>query len=167
MSLPRSEIANLFWERMTEIYGHLWVSNYSSKPNKAWLDMLATLSTKEISYGIQLCKREVNMPNLPKFYGLCKSMPDPNRFAPALPAPKVDRAKVLHLLSKCDVFDEVKTLRKKAEQQARREEKTRELKRQLDNPDYLAEQAAKKAKIAEQIALHLAEQNAILGVDDG
>jgi hypothetical protein len=85
---------------MAEIYGHLWTSSYSNKPNKSWCDMLSTLSIEQVKYGLELCKTQPEMPNLPEFKSLCKAMPDPQRFAPALPKPAVDKAKVRAELKK-------------------------------------------------------------------
>ena len=40
------------WERMTEIYGHKWVSSYGDEPNGAWCGVLAALTGEQVKRGL-------------------------------------------------------------------------------------------------------------------
>lgn len=87
---------------MSEIYGHLWIANYGETPNKMWREALKKLNTGQIKYGLKLCATtSMAMPNSGQFVALCKARPDPDRFAPALPRPLVDKDKARELLKKC------------------------------------------------------------------
>lgn len=155
------DVAVLLWVRMTEIYGHFWPSNFGKKANKSWRDMLATLSVDEIKHGVQLCKREVNMPNLPKFYELCKAMPDPQRFAPALPKPAVDKAKIRAEIEKSNALLDggVVALREKQAKEKRVQEL---IWKQLHDPEYIAQMQARRDKMMAEWQAKLAEQEALL-----
>ena len=73
---PLSEnTMELFWMRMTEIYGHKWVSNYGeSDESGTWAKGLADLSTDALKQGFKACMADGHEwpPSLPEFRKLCK-----------------------------------------------------------------------------------------------
>ena len=150
-----SKIENLVWVRMAEIYGHLWISNFGAKPNKSWCDMLATLSIEQIKYGLDLCKTRPEMPNLPMFKSLCKAMPAPDRFKPALPSPPVNREKVRDILDNLPTKGVTEAIREK---RAREERAKALLWKQLHDPDYIAEIEARREKMLAEWQNKIAQQ---------
>jgi len=84
----------LFWLRMTEMYGHLWVSAYGDVPSELWAKAVARLSNDQIKMGLEACLyRDDNYPpNLPTFLKLCKPVYVPlcHRLFKKLPQPECD-----------------------------------------------------------------------------
>ena len=51
------------WLRMTEIYGHKWVSSYGEEPNESWSRCLMGLSADQVAQGMNaLMEREDEWP---------------------------------------------------------------------------------------------------------
>lgn len=77
-SFPQDErVMDRLWVRMTEIFGHKWVSQYGDEPLETWAKRLGALSKEEIAVGVNACANS-NLqwpPSLPDFCGMCK--PDP------------------------------------------------------------------------------------------
>ena len=70
----KSEIAQRFWMRMTELYGSAWCSQAGEKPSKLWSDILASISPQVIGQAIALAARSGSKfpPHLPEFADLCQ-----------------------------------------------------------------------------------------------
>ncbi|MFV0535195.1 MAG: hypothetical protein ACK5MR_16320 [Cumulibacter sp.] len=47
-----SKFAWRLWDRMTEIYGHKWVSSYGEEPNAAWCGIIDGLEAEQIKRGL-------------------------------------------------------------------------------------------------------------------
>lgn len=69
------DVINKLWVRMTEIYGHKWVSSYGSKPNKPWTDFIRNLPNMKIAHGLNEIIKEGSdwPPSLSKFNKMCQS----------------------------------------------------------------------------------------------
>ena len=101
--LPIRVIAR-FWTRMSEIYGHKWVSQFGevcdlngdlSSAAQTWSQGLATIPLESISLGFSALVEQGNEwpPSLPEFLALCqpeKPIAPYHRIATALPPPEVD-----------------------------------------------------------------------------
>lgn len=70
-----------FWQRMSEIYGHRWVSSYGDNAGGAaartWASGLAGLAGEQIARGISGCMTSAEPwpPTLPEFRRLCLEIP--------------------------------------------------------------------------------------------
>lgn len=62
------------WIRMTEIFGHKWVSQYGEDPLETWAKRLGSFSKEEIAIGVNACANSTMQwpPSLPDFCGLCQ-----------------------------------------------------------------------------------------------
>lgn len=79
----------VFWERMTQMFGHRWVSAYgSSDSDNVWLACLDGLNPKQLRSGMRAVARSGDAwpPTAPQFRKLCESatltdhgLPDPER----------------------------------------------------------------------------------------
>lgn len=101
--LPLRVIAR-FWTRMSEIYGHKWVSQFGevcdlngdlASAAQTWSQGLATIPLEAISTGFSALVEKGNEwpPSLPEFLALCqpeKPLAPYHRIATALPPPEVD-----------------------------------------------------------------------------
>ena len=70
-----ARVIETFWLRMTEIYGHKWVSSYGeSDLDGTWAKCLADLSGEELKQGFRTCMTngEPWPPSLPQFRAYCK-----------------------------------------------------------------------------------------------
>ena len=70
----KSEIAQRFWMRMTELYGSAWCSQAGDEPSKLWSDFLASIRPQLIGQAIALAARSGSKfpPHLPEFADLCQ-----------------------------------------------------------------------------------------------
>lgn len=62
------------WIRMTEIFGHKWVSQYGDEPLDTWAKRLVSLTPDQIAVGVNACANS-NLqwpPSLPDFCGMCQ-----------------------------------------------------------------------------------------------
>lgn len=62
------------WLRMSEIFGHKWVSQYGPDPLDTWAKRLGGMSQQEIAIGVNACANS-NLqwpPSLPDFCGMCQ-----------------------------------------------------------------------------------------------
>ena len=75
VSNTQNTVINKLWVRMSQIYGHKWVSNYGSEPSKPWIDVVARLSNEQIAYGLQQIVKRLEKwpPDLIEFRQLCTS----------------------------------------------------------------------------------------------
>jgi len=148
---------------MSEIYGHLWIANYGETPNKMWREALKKLSTGQIKYGLKLCATSATaMPNAGQFVSLCKARPDPERFAPALPPPSVDREKVRGLIKECCVYDDMLKLRGKAERDKKQAERVEKLRQELLDPEYRVKEEKRKQQMLEQMRAEAERRGIVL-----
>lgn len=85
------------WERMSETFGHSWVSSFGTEPNAAWIDGLSDLNEEDIVFGLGALKgwKSDFPPNLLQFRALCRpAIEESHRIhRPALPEPPESRAK--------------------------------------------------------------------------
>ena len=71
----------MLWQRMAEIYGHRWTSNFGDDAGKGagytWARGLAGLTNEQIRAGVDaaLASAEPWPPTLPEFRALCLSIP--------------------------------------------------------------------------------------------
>lgn len=65
---------DLFWQRMTETFGHKWTSSYGLDPSPAWKDGLADMTLDEVRHGLQAVRdwHEEWPPTVPQFRELCR-----------------------------------------------------------------------------------------------
>lgn len=96
------ERCDRFWLRMTETYGHRWVSQYGEEPTSGWCQMVRSLSDEQVRRGLAACLDRARSrvergesdwpPGLAEFYALCQRPRTPS-YHRALPrrALKVDR----------------------------------------------------------------------------
>ena len=78
------------WQRMTEIYGHRWVSSYGSTPNDSWVAALGEMPAGELKTGLDTMLKECLQwpPTLTEFISYCKPpRVDPIHTEYQLPAP--------------------------------------------------------------------------------
>lgn len=70
-----TDVINLLWKRMTEIYGHKWVSSYGTEPSKPWIEMINRMSVDAIKGGLELILAQGMdwPPSLPEFNKMCLS----------------------------------------------------------------------------------------------
>lgn len=61
------------WERMAEIYGHKWGSQYGDMPSDTWCRGVASLTDRQLARGLSACleRKDVWPPNLAEFRQLC------------------------------------------------------------------------------------------------
>ncbi len=66
-------VIDKFWRRMTEIYGHKWVSSYGAEPTKPWVDMVTRMDNEKIAYGLSEIIRAGDSwpPSLVEFNKFC------------------------------------------------------------------------------------------------
>ena len=70
-----------FWLRMTEIYGHKWISSYGeTDQDGTWSKCLADLTGAQLKNGFKTCMTngESWPPSLPQFRAFCKPPQRPN-----------------------------------------------------------------------------------------
>lgn len=85
-----SPVMDRLWLRMTEVYGHQWVSQYGDEPCESWCRMLADVAPDMIAQGLN-CLVELDSdwpPNAAVFRKLCKKptiSPDGTNSAAYLP----------------------------------------------------------------------------------
>ena len=96
------------WQRMTEVYGHRWMSAWgeSSNPDGSltsaavtWAQGLSRFTLDEIRQGFEKLVKNENEwpPTLPEFMALCReksAAPYHRMVGPALPPPEVDSAMI-------------------------------------------------------------------------
>ncbi|MCL6559035.1 MAG: hypothetical protein K6U74_09570 [Firmicutes bacterium] len=90
-----------FWERMTKIYGHKWVSGYGIADDGTWLAGLHDVSLEQIGQGLEKCRvsSEPWPPTLPEFRTMCIGQrahvenAGAYRQYAALPKPPADKGK--------------------------------------------------------------------------
>lgn len=74
-SSPQDErIMDRLWIRMTEIFGHKWVSQYGDEPLDTWAKRLGAFAPEQIAVGVNACANS-NLqwpPSLPDFCGMCQ-----------------------------------------------------------------------------------------------
>lgn len=65
------------WERMTEIYGHRWISAYGEAVNESWRRGLQGVSVEQIGRGLERLLEQGREwpPTLPEFRALCLKDP--------------------------------------------------------------------------------------------
>ena len=90
---------DIFWKRMTKIYGHRWISNYGDADDGTWELGLKSLTPEQLGVGLERClmSAEPWPPTLPEFRALCepaKPLASYHREWPALPTPVIDGDKV-------------------------------------------------------------------------
>lgn len=70
---PMPDLSEL-WIRMTELYGHRWLSQYGETPADTWIRGLADMSTADLGTGIIACVKsgESWPPSLPEFRAYCR-----------------------------------------------------------------------------------------------
>lgn len=151
-----------FWQAMTELYGHLWISNYGVSASDRWMMMLSKLTVEQVKFGLSLCENtpEMPLPNMPKFKAMCKSMPDPQRFK-SLPKPVVDKAKVQAAIAEANALLDggVKALQEKRA----KEKKVADLIwKQLHDADYIKQSEERKARMLAEWQKEMALKNAFL-----
>lgn len=71
-----------FWQRMSEIYGHRWVSSYGAVPSDTWARGLAGFTGEQIARGLAACLKTTEEwpPSLPAFRDRCltvQNVPEP------------------------------------------------------------------------------------------
>lgn len=102
------------WQRMTELYGHRWISAWGEVSNpdgtltsaaQTWAQGLGRYSLNEIRQAFEkLIERGDEWPpTLPAFMGLCRekrAAPYHRVFGPALPPPEVDPVFIREQLKK-------------------------------------------------------------------
>jgi hypothetical protein len=66
-----------FWARMSEIYGHRWVSSYGAAPSDTWARGLAGMTREQLARGLAACLKTGYEwpPTLPGFCKLCLTIP--------------------------------------------------------------------------------------------
>lgn len=66
-----------FWGRMSEIYGHRWVSSYGAAPSDTWARGLAGMTGEQLGRGLAACLKSGDEwpPTLPGFCKLCLTIP--------------------------------------------------------------------------------------------
>lgn len=66
-----------FWGRMSEIYGHRWVSSYGATPSDTWARGLAGMTGEQLGRGLAACLKSGDEwpPTLPGFCKLCLTIP--------------------------------------------------------------------------------------------
>jgi hypothetical protein len=69
VKLSGTNIIEIFWFKMAEIYGHKWVSQYGTYPSKSWIDGLSDVLPSQIEEGLELLldRDDGWPPNLPEF----------------------------------------------------------------------------------------------------
>jgi len=75
LSNTSTDMINLLWKRMTEIYGHKWVSSYGTEPTRPWIELISSMSKEKIKHGLNTLIREgEDWPcSLIKFNQMCQS----------------------------------------------------------------------------------------------
>lgn len=66
------------WRRMSEIYGHKWVSQHGTQPSDTWTVALADVTVEQIAHAFRALLRELPEwpPSLPDFVRLCRPSPE-------------------------------------------------------------------------------------------
>ena len=66
-------VMNRLWLRMTEIYGHKFVSSYGDAPNESWCRCMADIAPEQIASGLNalLSRNESWPPTAIEFRQLC------------------------------------------------------------------------------------------------
>lgn len=61
------------WQRMTEIFGHRWVSSFGDEPNESWCRCLADVTPEQIGQGLNALIRDNDEwpPTAIQFRNLC------------------------------------------------------------------------------------------------
>ena len=68
------------------MYGRAFFENYGDTPNKAWRDVLTSLTFDDVSRGLERCATEQEwVPSVARFFELCRK---PVTQAAHMPAPK-------------------------------------------------------------------------------
>jgi hypothetical protein len=82
----KTDVVNLLWKRMTEIYGHKWVSSYGTEPNKPWSEYINNTSDIKLKHGLNLILENGYdwPPSLPEFIKLCSSYKPQLKALPSL-----------------------------------------------------------------------------------
>lgn len=85
------EMLKRLWKRMTEIYGHRWLSSYGLTPNDSWRRGLAGITGQQIANGLSRMLEQGSdwPPTLPQFRALCVKDPDAPLAPYHRPAPKL------------------------------------------------------------------------------
>lgn len=94
-SINANNIGRL-WLRLTEIYGHKWVSAHGeSDESGTWLKGLSGLKPAQLSHGLSACmnREEAWPPTLPEFRRMCTpNLQASHKLFQQLPAPPVDKS---------------------------------------------------------------------------
>lgn len=79
------------WERMTEIYGHRWISAYGEAVNESWRRGLQGVSVEQIGKGLERLLEQGREwpPTLPEFRALCVTDPSTPLAPYHRPAPRL------------------------------------------------------------------------------
>ena len=74
-SNKNTDIASKLWVRMTQIYGHKWVSSYGPDPTPPWINLITNLPNEKIAHGLQEMIKlgESWPPALTDFNKMCQS----------------------------------------------------------------------------------------------
>lgn len=66
-------LVDILWVKMTEIYGHKWMSSFGEKPTGAWTKVLNQIGRKQMALGLKRCfdRTDIWPPSLVEFRQLC------------------------------------------------------------------------------------------------
>ncbi len=77
LSNQNTATVDKFWKRMTQAFGHKWVSGFGPKPTKPWIDLISNLTNEKIAHGLQVMVKRAKVnkwpPDLLEFNELCQS----------------------------------------------------------------------------------------------
>lgn len=66
-------LVDVLWIKMTEIYGHKWMSSFGEKPTGTWTKVLNQIGRKQMALGLKRCfdRTDPWPPSLVEFRQLC------------------------------------------------------------------------------------------------
>lgn len=50
---PDKKLLAVFWKRMTQAYGSVWINQYGEVPNRTWENLIGTLTRGQIENGVK------------------------------------------------------------------------------------------------------------------
>lgn len=125
LALPEPLLRRL-WQRMSEIYGHRWVSSYGddagASPGRTWASGLAGLDAPQIARGLSGCmaSAEAWPPSLPEFRRLCLAIPTDAEVMLDLRRSHAERAPFTRLVwNKLNAFEFARASQRDAERKVR------------------------------------------------
>lgn len=81
VSNQSTSIVDLLWVRMTEAFGHKWVSGFGPRPSVPWINLIGSLPKEKVAHGLKMMPKRAKVdkwpPDLLEFNELCQSYRPP------------------------------------------------------------------------------------------